>query len=66
MSFSYKREVRAVLWIQNQSRAPIGRNKREREIARGLAKTKGPKSVVVYEISKRILSTFCSPKQIRD
>ena len=28
-----KREVRAVLWIQNQSRAPIGRNKRERKRA---------------------------------
>ena len=33
MSFSSKREVRAVLLIQNQSRAPIGRNKIERKRA---------------------------------
>ena len=35
MSFSSKREVRAVLWIQNQSRATkrIGRNKIERKRA---------------------------------
>ena len=42
VSFSSKREVWAVLWIQNQSRAPIGRNKIERKCA-WVSQNLGPK-----------------------